>query len=409
MKIRSVLYITHAGGTPYHGPNMRGYYLAREFLKRDIKVTIISSGFFHKYFNVPKVNKKYTIQNIDGIQYVWVRTLKYVHGNYKQILNQFQFTLSVFSLLHKIRSFSPDVIIASSPHPFVFLPSKYFSLRLKIPVIFEIRDLWPLAITSMSSISKYHPYIMLLTILEMFIYKFSDHLVTVKEGDIEHIVSKNRIKRDHITYIANGYGQLNNNSVTRDSIKIPENKFIVGYTGSFTTSTNMKPLIQAAEIIQNESLPVHFILIGKGNKKKELQEYVESKIIDNVSFTGPFSHEIILNIINKFDICYVGVADAQPYKHGLSCNKTFDYMYCEKPILASINTKSQYDPIYQSKCGISVQCGDINEIVNSIIKLYKMKKEELNNMGKNGKRFLMKNNLYSILAEKYINLFQRII
>ena len=70
---KNIWIINEYAGTPNHGMEFRHYYLGKELVKLDNKVTVISSSYSHLFKNLPK-NKK---ENIDGVDYLWLKTFNY--------------------------------------------------------------------------------------------------------------------------------------------------------------------------------------------------------------------------------------------------------------------------------------------------------------------------------------------
>ena len=66
----NIVVFSHSGGSPYHGPNMRWYNIGKYLVKTGEDVTVVSSSFFHKYFNSPTIIGSTRLEKIDGINYL---------------------------------------------------------------------------------------------------------------------------------------------------------------------------------------------------------------------------------------------------------------------------------------------------------------------------------------------------
>ena len=122
---KKILVVTHAGGSPYHGPNMRWYNLGLSLKSIGIETNIVSSSYFHKYYVQPALSDVHKQEIIDGIEYNWLKTNTYRVGSIFQIFNQLLFVYRCFTNINNITSTIPDLVVASSPHPFVIFPAKY--------------------------------------------------------------------------------------------------------------------------------------------------------------------------------------------------------------------------------------------------------------------------------------------
>ena len=92
---KNIWIINEYAGSPYHGMEFRHYYLGREFVRRGHKVTIVTSSYSHLFNNMPKKST----ENIDGIDYVWLKVINYGNSHSKlRVLKWFLFTIKVFFL-----------------------------------------------------------------------------------------------------------------------------------------------------------------------------------------------------------------------------------------------------------------------------------------------------------------------
>ena len=55
----------------------RPYYMAREWAKNGHQVTILAASYSHLRWENPSVEGAVTVERIDGIDYVWLRTPAY--------------------------------------------------------------------------------------------------------------------------------------------------------------------------------------------------------------------------------------------------------------------------------------------------------------------------------------------
>jgi len=404
---KEVVIINSTGGSPYHGPNFRSYYTGKNLLLLGYEVTIIANSYFHKFYNTPLLKGTLTNEVIDGINYIWIKTKKYQTRGFFQVLNQIQFTLKLYKNFHKMGLKDATVFIVSSPVPFSIFPVIFYSKIWNIKVIFEIRDLWPLVLQELGNFSKWHPYIYILKKTEKFAYLNSDHLVSVKPGDFEYIGQKYNVSKDKFSYIPNGFDfSIKPIKVLPVDMResIPKNKFIVGYTGSLSIAYGIIYLLKAARELKNEG--IHFIIIGSGPEKQDLINFVEKNKLLNVSFLGHLELSIVTKLIEYFDVCFLGYRKAGWLQYGISSNKLFGYMHSAKPIIAAMDTK--YDLITKGKCGFTVSSEDPYEIETAIKRMYKLPKNQRDELGENGKKYLLKHHSFEQIAEKYSALFNKL-
>jgi len=402
--MKTIWIINQASGSRKHGMVFRSYYLAEELIKRGHAVTIFAASFSHTLSSLPQTNGRFTEEFIDGIQYFWVRTRSYPQSrSVGRIIAMFEFlfkllTFNIFSIK------KPDVIIISSPPPISIFVAFFWAKIFGAKLCFEVRDIWPLSIQRLGGFSKWHPFIMFLSFVEWFAYKFSDEVITVLEGAENHIVQAGG-KKGHVHYLPNGIEETAKpalQSETAESIsKLRLGKFVIGYTGSLGVANAMLNFVDIA--ISAKTNPKYvFVVVGKGPDLELMKERSLNEKLENIFFFAPVPKNEIPLIIEQFDLCYIGFKNTQLYEHGISPNKIFDYMLAAKPILIVINSK--YNLVDQAKCGIV--CRDFHpEKIYQVIEEVSCKDEVQKNMGLRGKDYVLSNHVYSNITTKLMTIF----
>ena len=398
---KTIWIINDYAGSPYHGMEFRNYYFAKEWVKLGYKVYIITASYSHLFKNLPKVKGNYTFENIDGINYVWVKVPHYINStDKKRVLKWFVFTSKLFFLpLNKLEK--PDVIIASPMAPFLVIPAYRFAKKFNAKFIFEVKDIWPLSIIELGNISPNNPLIKAMSWCEKFAINKSDFVVSSLQNYGEHLKDLG-IKKDFI-WINNGISLEEMNKIEElpkeIEEKLPKDKFIVGYTGTVGIANALEYFCEAAKILKDNE-KISFVIVGDGKLKSELmKKYANLK---NLFFIESIPKKQVQSMLNKFDGCYIGWRKQKIYKYGISANKLFDYMYSGKPILHAFNYSNIVD-LYN--CGITVEPENAKAIADGILKLYNLPKQKREEMGKRGREAVIEHFTYEKLAKKYANLF----
>lgn len=401
---KTILIINQTAGSPYHGMVYRNYYLAREWVKKGQKVIIISGSYFHNFSTLPKTDGLFTKDEIDGIEYWWVKLPKYSKSKSLGRL----FTLFLFPLLLLLFPFwrlkRPETVIVSGPPHVSIFNAWFWSKIWNASLIYEVRDIWPLTIIKLGNISPWNPLILFLGVCERFAYRFSDKVVSVLALANRHFEKKG-MAPDKFAYIPNGVDIGNlpilESSVSRNIEKLRLKNKIVIYTGSFGIANNLDQMLDAAAALQSENY--HFVFVGDGPHREALM--LKAKDLSKVSFFGPVPKSEIPAILNQADIAYVGLRKTDLFKHGISPNKLFDYMAASKPVIMAIDTED--DIVGKAECGISVPSCSPEDIASAVRILGNKETSELKQIGKNGRTYLEKNHTYKSLAEKYIRLMEK--
>ncbi len=397
-----IWFINEYAGAPQYGMGMRHYYLARILVKRGFKVYIFTSAYSHLLRTFPEIDNNYKVEKIDNVNFVWIKTIKYKNAHSKKrVLKWWLFSLKLLKIGLKNIFPNPDIIIASTPEIFHLLPSIYLAKKFRSKFIYEIRDIWPLSLVEIGNISRQNPLIKSMEKIENLALKKADKIISVLPNYEEYLKEKN-IDTGELEIIPNGICledyKEEENAPKEVLEKIPKNKFIVIYTGTFGKANALEHLIKAADILKKYK-GIHFILVGKGMEEENLKSLVEKLNLENITFLPPVSKKQIQDLLRRSDICYIGLKKERIFNYGVSPNKIFDYMYAGKPIIYAINSGNNI--VKDANCGVSVEAENPKSIAEGILKLYKMNNTERKILGKNGKKYLLKYHTYKVITDKF--------
>ena len=121
----NILLINHYAGSPKHGMEYRPYFLAKEWITMGHKVRVIAASESHLRQHNPSFTDKTFSELIDGIEYIWLKTPTYKHNGIARVVNMLFFSMRlIFEKKRILNNFKPDIIIASSPQPFIIRGAK---------------------------------------------------------------------------------------------------------------------------------------------------------------------------------------------------------------------------------------------------------------------------------------------
>ena len=397
---KTFLIINQTAGSPYHGMVYRNYYIAREWVKEGHRAIIITSSYFHNFHTLPKTEKLFNFEIIDGIEYWWVRMPKYAQSkSFGRLTSIFLFAfLLIFFPIRKLKR--PDTIIVSGPPHVPIINAWIWSRIFSSTLIYEVRDIWPLTIQKLGGLNWWHPVILILSLFEKLAYLLTDRVISVLAFGWKHFETRGMFPAK-FAYIPNGI-DLNSYDLVPSEIgqkvaEISKTKFTLIYAGSFGIANNIEQLIDAGNLLKrHEDLAI--ILIGDGPKKNKLIEMAG----DNpaITFLPYVAKDQVPFILKQAHVGFVGSIKSDLYKFGISPNKVFDYMAAELPIIMAIDTDD--DIVGKSQSGVTISSGEASDLAEAILKLKNLSKDELVLKGKNGRRYLEKNHTYESLAKKYL-------
>ncbi|MCU5783490.1 glycosyl transferase, group 1 [Alcanivorax balearicus MACL04] len=180
---------------------------------------------------------------------------------------------------------------------------------------------------------------------------------------------------------------------------------MIGYVGALSSYYCIDNLIGAARVLKDHQ-DVHFRIVGGGEDLGKLKNLAFQYGLENISFTGKVSKDKVVEELERFDACYVGLKEVKANLYGISCNKIFEYMYAAKPIVASYITN--YDPVQMAGCGVTIRSGTPEQLGEAILNL-KENPELARDMGKKGREFFDQNHDFKLIAGRYNELLSSLI
>jgi glycosyltransferase involved in cell wall biosynthesis len=402
--------LNHYAHPPDSPGGTRHYDFARELVKRGHQVTIFASGFSHRTRKEERLTKKqnYRREKVNGVEFIWIRTRPYYKGNdWRRVLNMLSYSWRVVFLGRRLKE-KPDVILASSPHPFAGLAGYLLSRRKKTEFIFEVRDLWPQTLVDIGGYRRKSPVVALLRVLEKFLYRRARKIVVLPSNASEYI-TRLGIPGDKIVHIPNGVSP----ETFRSDIGLPEaldktiaslkskGKLLVVYSGAHGIANALDTIVEAAKLIQERGIDkVHFLMVGEGPEKAGLIKKAKDWRLSNVSFQEPIAKGAIPELLRASDIAVLSWRKSDLYEHGMSSNKLWDYMFCARPIVWAIDTLA--DPVAGTNCGLTVPPEDPEAIAQAITRLCSMSEGERREMGMRGHEYVMKHHSIPVLADRLL-------
>jgi glycosyltransferase involved in cell wall biosynthesis len=397
--------INHYAGSPVHGMEYRHYCLAQQFRRMGWRPVILCASFHHLLTKLPEAS---TAQ-VEGVPYVWIKACRYERNDGRRVLNMLGFSARL--ALRSLRDLPrPQVVIASSPHPFAAVNGYRLAKRYGAKFIFEVRDLWPLTILEVEGHSRRHPFVRAMAWAERLGYKRCDWTVSLLGGAKDYMVAHG-LPKDKFVYIPNGIDAevsqtkveplpAEHDRVIRD-LK-GRDKLIVLYSGSHGVVNALESLVEAARLLREEP-KVHFLLVGQGPEKESLQKQAQQADLLNLTFLPPVARSQMAALTRTADLGYVGLQRKELFRYGVSPNKLFEYMSAGLPILFAIDTI--HDEVAEAKCGFSIPPEDPCVLAQMLRRIVAMPKDDLREMGERARQYVRRTHTYEVLAQQYARLF----
>lgn len=413
------IWYLHHYATPYEMPGLhRPFEFGEYFNNEGHKTTVFSSSYLH-YANLNMIEDgaTYLIKKYGDIDTVFVKTCGYENSGGRRVINMLQFGTRVSKIAKKYAKISgkPDVIIASSPHPFTMLAGLRIAKRFGVPCICEVRDFWPEVFFYGGRIKETSCFGKLLLLGERHIYTKADGITFLKEGDHTYIKEKGwaleqggKIDMGKCIYVNNGvdiklYDKRVEEFVYEDN-DFSKGKFTVVYCGTIRPVNNIDLILDTAKILGDEYL---FLVFGTGNCVDALQKRIDDEKINNVKLKGYVDNQFIPSILKNSSLNLLNYSGtAYNWSRGNSSNKLFEYLASGKPVLSTV--KMGYDIIEKYNCGLSVEHTTPDNIAEKIRKIKEMDTDAYLEMCKNARSAAEAFDIPK-LSSKYLSEVNRIV
>jgi len=382
----------------------RHYDLGKELVKKGYDVTIIASSFHYSKHTEMKLSKgeRWKIESVDGVRFVWIKTIGYSGNNWRRIANMLSYTIrSYFLGINKLNHLipKPDIVIGSSVHLFAVLSAYYIARHYHARFIMEVRDLWPQTLVDMGALNPKSLMARTMYALEKFLYGKAEKIITLLPSASDYI-TKCGVSKENVVWIPNcvDIARFNNTKIPKANVN---GEFKVLYLGAHGQANNLDAVIDAAKIVQNKGFKnIQFILVGHGTEKPRLIKRKQEMNLEIIEFREPIPKTEVPAYIELFDVCLFTLLDVDIYKYGISFNKVFDYLASGKPVIMAGNPINSI--IEEANCGISVQPNNPDALANAVIELARLSSEERENMGQKGREYVEKLYDTRIIANKLI-------
>jgi len=401
--------VNHYAGGPTNGMGFRHFYLARYLKKHGIHPTIISASFTHLYQEPAEVPEDFLITEEEEIRRVYIRTRHYFENNYRRFLNTLDFARGVKKLSRQDALPRPDIILGSSPH----LSGAIAALRLAqgwgIPFYFEVRDLWPLSLVDVGSMSRFHPLVWHMYRLERRLLRAAHRLVSVLPLAKEYFVRRG-LDPAKFFYLPNGVEPLEVKS--KDAAcplaeelrqHVQKGEFAIVYAGHHGQVNGLDTLLGAVAILKRQGRKeIHAYLVGSGPEKPHLQKKAVQHRLANVHFADKVSRKQITAILTEAGACFIGLKKGSAFRFGVCPNKLLEYMLAGRPIIYAINSGNH--PVVEAGCGVEVAPESPAELAAAMILMSEKTGEELTTMGGRGREYVLRHHRYETLGAQLADL-----
>lgn len=239
----------------------------------------------------------------------------------------------------------------------------------------------------------------------------ADKIIVVTSKLKQILIREYNVSENKIEVLENGanvdlFRPMERNRVI-SKLRISEQFRYVCFVGNFAAWQGLEYLIKSVPHVLKECPDARFLLVGDGDLKERLESMVKDiGVSDKVIFTGMVPYQNVPCYINASDVCVAPFISQRNERIGLSPLKLCEYLACEKPVIAS--RISGLEILEKHQMGLLVPPEDEVALAQAIVRMlkdYSLREE----MGKNGRQYVVKHRSWENVARKTLQVFEELI
>lgn len=331
-----ILYLSQYFPPEVGATQTRAYEMAQGLLRAGHQVTMLTEVPNHPEGVIrPAYRGRFWVrEGLDGIDVVrvWVKT-----APVKTMRTRLAFYLSYMAnaalaglVLARGRY---DALVATSPPLFVGGTALFLSCLRRIPLVFEVRDLWPESAVALGEL-KNPRFVRWATWLEERCYARARRIVVVTTGIRDRLAARGYGEK--LALIPNGANtdlfrpQPEAGRALREQLGLHE-RFVALYAGIHGVAQGLETVLEAARLLPE----AQFLFVGEGPCKVDLLRLKEELGLANVTMLDAQPREAMPAYLSAADVALVPLRKVEIFQ-GAVPSKLFDAWACGCPVALSI-------------------------------------------------------------------------
>jgi glycosyltransferase involved in cell wall biosynthesis len=317
-----------------------------------------------------------------------------------RILNYLSFMVT--SLAGLLRAKRPDYVFVDSP-PLTLAVSAWIAARCwNRPLIFNVADLWPDSARDLGVIRN-RALLRIAGILERWIYRRADRITAVTEGIRTALLYQKNVPAAKLLFLPNGadtdlFQPVPPDESLRRQLGLTR-KRIVLYAGNHGYAGAVDQVLDAADALTDDER-IHFLLVGDGPQKAQLQERSRRMGLTNITFIDSVPLDELPRII-AFSDCAVVTLRRAAVTRGARPAKALVMMAAAKPVVLTGEGEAA-DLISQAGAGFVVPPENPPALARAIRTMLS-DPAAARAMGLNGRSFIQSHLEWSMLVRNWLN------
>ena len=306
----------------------------------------------------------------------------------------------------------PDVIIASSPQLLVGVSGWWLAFAHRVPLVFEVRDLWPESLVAVGVGQEHSRLQRSLATIAGFLYKHCDRIAVVTPAFKSYLVQNWHVPPEKIDVVENGvetelFAPAPSAETNRLRAELgADSKFLACYIGTLGNAHGLETLLDSAAQLQQQNSNVLFLLVGEGAEKERIKFLAQSRGLANVRFLDQQPRERIPLFISASDACLVLLKKNDVFKTVIP-TKLLEFMSCARPVILAVDGQAR-QIVEEGACGVAIEPESAGALIAAINRLA-ADRELRCALGQKGREFILQNFSRKRTAQTYLKNLESVV
>lgn len=304
------------------------------------------------------------------------------NSNLRICLNYLSFTLSsLFHVPGLLKNQYDKIFIYELSPVYMAWAGILIGHLKKTEIITCVMDLWP---ENLYSVIPFKNRLIrnILMRSSTWVYRKSDKLVCLTDSEVELLKERTGKPKEAFCVVPQSCEKIYETPIYDETIiKRFTGKFNIVFAGNINPAQDFPTMLDAAEKLYRENYPIHWIILGDGMSRKEVEREVYKRgLADVFSFEG-FLPVADVPKYTPIASCLIACLVKSPLVGCAVAAKVFSYIASGRPIVLAMDGEAGR-LINENGCGFACASGDAVALAECIKQVYELTDEERELMGK---------------------------
>lgn len=391
-----VLHVLHTSMPVVAGYTIRSRCILEHLGRLGCELAVVSSA--------QHPNGETLFEIIDGIPHFRTENPRHrLPSPAKELQSMWSLQTKLSSVVHQ---WKPDVIHAHSPM-LVGLPALKVARFNRIPLVYEVRDLWENASVDRGKFAADSPFYKAAQLMETAVFRRAQAVVTICES----------LRNEIAPRVAGSLHVVDNGFDASSFLPRPKNAEvmhrwgltdcrIIGYVGTFQPYEGLDLLIRAMPEVLQKIPNAHLLITGAGGVQPELERISsELNLQQHVTFTGRVPHQDVFDLYAAADVFAYPRISTRTTRITTPL-KPVEAMAMQKPVVVS-DLPAMRELVRPDETGLLFRHGDCADLARALAELLS-NPERCEQMGQQARKHVLEARQWGKLVERYVPIYEQV-